>query len=74
MHDLLQAQYRILSIIFWRIHKIECKHRHEDKKCETCKIKYCNYFIECTNVNDDLIEYKCLCFNKNYQHKFNDNL
>ena len=39
------------------IHKIKCKHRHEDKKCETCgiKYKYCDCFLEYTNFNDDLI-------------------
>ena len=27
-----------------------------------------------TNLKDDLIEYKCLCCNKNYQHKFDEKL
>ena len=27
-----------------------------------------------TNVKDDLIEYKCLCCNKSYQHKFGEKL
>ena len=29
------------------IHKIKCKNRDEDKKCETCEIKYkyCNCFL-----------------------------
>ena len=54
------------------IHKIKCKHGHDDKKCETCRIKYkyCNCFLEYTNFKDELIEYKCLCCNKSYQHKF----
>ena len=26
------------------------------------------------NFKDDLIEYKCLCCNKNYQHKFDEKL
>ena len=58
------------------IHKIKCKHGYEDKKCETSglKYKYCNCFLEYTNFKDDLIEYKCLCRNKNYQHKFDENL
>ena len=58
------------------IHKIKCKHGHEDKKCETCGIKYkhCNWFLEYTNFKDDSIEYKCMCCNKNYQHKFDENL
>ena len=45
-------------------HKIKCKCGHDDKKCETCKIKY----------KDDLIECKCLCCNKNYQQKFDEKL
>ena len=27
-----------------------------------------------TYFNDDLIEYKCLCCNKDYERKFDDNL
>ena len=51
------------------IHRIKCKFTHDDKKCETCRIKskYCNCFLEYTSFKDDLIEYKCLCCNKNYQ-------
>ena len=30
--------------------------------------------FEYTNVKDDLIEYKCLCCNRNYQKKFDENL
>ena len=26
------------------------------------------------NFKDDLLEYKCLCCNKNYQHKFDEKL
>ena len=45
-------------------------------KSETCRIKYkyCNSFLEYINIKDDLIEYKCLCCNKNYQHKFDEKL
>ena len=32
----------------------------------------CDYFLEYTNFKDNLIEYKCLCCNKNYQHKFDE--
>ena len=58
------------------IHRIKCKFEHSDKTCETCRIKYkyCNYFLEYINFKDDLIEYKCLCCNKNYQHKFDEKL
>ena len=31
-------------------------------------------FLEYTNFKGDLIEYKCLCCNKNYQQKFNEKL
>ena len=40
-----------------RIHRNKCKFRHDDKKFETCKIKYkyCHCFLEYTNSKDDLI-------------------
>ena len=58
------------------IHKIKCKCGQNDKKCETGGIKYevCLCFLEYTYFEDDLIEYKCLCCNKNYQQKFDENL
>ena len=31
-------------------------------------------FSEYTYFKDNLIEYKCLCCNKNYQHKLNERL
>ena len=45
-------------------------------KCETCGITYeiCDCFLKYTNFEDDLIECKCLCCNKNYQQKFDENL
>ena len=57
-----------------RIHKTKCKDGNNDKKCETCGITYklCNYFLQYTNFRDDLIGYKCLYCNKNYQQKFNE--
>ena len=58
------------------IHRINCKDRRDDKKCETCGITYmyCNCFFEYTGFKVDLSEYKCLCFNKNYQYKFDEEL
>ena len=58
------------------IHRIKCKLGHDDKKCETCRIKYkcCDCFLEYTSFKADLIEYKCLCCNKNYQDKFDEKL
>ena len=58
------------------IHRIKCKCRHDDKKCVTCgiKCKHCGCFLEYTNFKDYLTEYECLCFNKNYRHKFDEKL
>ena len=50
------------------IYRIKCKYGHNDKKCETCRIKYKyrDCFLGYTNFKGDLIEYKCLFCNKNY--------
>ena len=58
------------------IHRFKYKFGDDDKKCETCgiKYKYCHCFLEYMNLRDDLIAYKCLCCNKNYQHKFDKKL
>ena len=76
--DLWQVHYHILSVnnLSEGIHRIKCKFRHYDKKCETCgiKYKYCDCFLEYTTFKDDLIEYKCLVWNNNYQKKFNEKL
>ena len=50
--------------------------RTQYKRCETCGIKYreCKCCLEYTNVKNILIEYKCLCCNKNYQKAFDENL
>ena len=44
--------------LFDGIHRIKCKYGHDDKKCETCGIKYkhCHNFLEYTTFKDDLIE------------------
>ena len=38
--------------------EFKCKHKHDDKKCETCEVKYrdCESYLEYTNFKDDLIE------------------
>ena len=58
------------------LHRIKCKLGHDDKKYETCRIKYkyCDCFLEYANFKDDLIEYKCLSCNKSYQRKFDEKL
>ena len=47
------------------IRKIKCKYGHNDKKCETCGVKYKNYdcFLEYTNFTND----------KDYQKRFDEN-
>ena len=59
-----------------RIHRIKCKHRYDDKKSETCgiKYKYCECFLEYMNLKAYLIETKYLCCDKNYHHKFEEKL
>ena len=58
------------------IHRIKCKYGQDDKKCKTwvIKWKHCHCFFEHKNFKHDLIEYKCLCCNKNYKYKFDENL
>ena len=57
------------------IQKIKWK-RGNDNKCKTCGIKHkdCECCLEYSNGKVDLILYKCLCCNMNYQKKFNKNL
>ena len=58
------------------IHKIKCKYGHDDEKCENCwiKYKYCQCFLEYICFKDNLIEWKSLFCNKNYQPKFDKKL
>ena len=58
------------------IHRIKCKYVHDNEKFEICRIKYknCESFVEYTNFKDNLIKYKSLCCNKNYQKKLDENL
>ena len=51
------------------VYEIKCKYENIDKKFETCGIRYkdCGCFLDNTDFRDDLIEYKCLCCNKNYK-------
>ena len=60
------------------IHRIKCKYGYDDKKCEICriknKLKISDCFLEYTNFQEDLIEYKCLFCNKSYQWKFDKKL
>ena len=66
----------LVNNLYEGIHRIKCKYKHDNKKCETCGIeyKYCDCFFEYPNFKNDLIERKCLCCNKNYQNKFDEKL
>ena len=54
------------------LHRIKCKLVYDDKKCETCGIKYnyCDCFLEYTS----LVEYKCSSCNKIHHRKFKEKL
>ena len=56
------------------IQRVKFKYRHDDTKCQTCRIKYKHYdcFLEYTKLKDDLIEYKGLICNRNFQIKFDE--
>ena len=58
------------------IYKVKYKYGHSIKKCETCRITYkiCDCFLEYTNFKNDLIECKCLYYNRNYQQNFDEKL
>ena len=75
--DLWRGHYQILSIIFLKeFIKFNVNMDMMIKLAETCRIthKVCNCFLEYTNFKDDLIEYNCLCSNKNYQQKFDEKI
>ena len=56
------------------IQRVKFKYRHDDRKCQTCRIKYRHYdcFFEYAKIKDDLIEYKFLICNRNFQIKFDE--
>ena len=58
------------------IHRIKCILGHYDTNRETggIKYKYGDCFFEYTNFKDDLIEQKCLLWNKNCQENFEEKL
>ena len=56
-HDLLQDYLSSLaSNLSKGIHKTKCKYGQDNKKCETCRMKYknCNCFLEYINFKDNL--------------------
>ena len=73
---MVSSSSNLVDNIAAEIDKIKSKHGNDDKKYKTYRIKYKDYecFLEYINVKDDLILYTCLCYNRNYQNKFNENL
>ena len=59
----------LVNNIVEEIHKIKSIYGHNNKHCETCKIKFkdCECFLEYTNIKNGLKVYKCLCYNRNCQ-------
>ena len=51
------------------IPRIKCKYTVIKNLKRGIKYKYCRCFLEYAKIKDDLIENKCFCCNKNYQHK-----
>ena len=47
-----------------RMHQIKCKYGHDNKKCETCGIKFKHYDCCLEYGEGNLIEYKCLRITK----------
>ena len=56
------------------IHKIKCKYGNDDKNVKLVEFntKFVSAFSN--TQTHDLIQYICLCCNKNYEKKFNKNL
>ena len=48
----------LVNNIAEKINRTKCKYEHDNKKCETCRIKYkkCESFLEYTNLIDHLIK------------------
>ena len=71
MQDLWQV-HDLLNNFSEGIYRMTCGFRHDHRKCEACK--YWDCFLEYINFKNNLIEYKCLCCNKNYLHKLDEKL
>ena len=75
--DLWQAHYQILSIIFLKEFiklNVNSDTTIKDVKLVELNINIVTFFLEYADFKDDLIEYKCLYCNKNYQQKFDEKL
>ena len=46
------------------VHKIECKHGQDEKYLKLVEL-HAKYVTVLLNTQDNLIEYKCFCCNKN---------
>ena len=75
--DLWQAHYQTLSMIFlWEFIELNVNSNMiiKNEKHVEFNISIAKCFLEYTNFKDYLIEFKCLCCNKNYQQKFDKKL
>ena len=55
------------------IHKINVNMYKTNVKCVELNTKIVSTILN-THIKDNLIVCKCLCYNRNYQKKFNENL
>ena len=75
--DLWKAHYQILSIIFLK-EFIELNVNSDmvikNVKHIELNVSIATVFLNIQTLKVDLIEYECLCCNKNYQNKFDEKL
>ena len=75
--DLWQAYYQTFSIILLKEFielNLNSNMIIKNEKHVEFNISIAKCFLEYASFRDDLIEYKCLCCNQNYQQKFHDKL
>ena len=76
VQDFWEAHYQILSVIFLKeFIKLNIS-TDSDKNVKHAELnaKIVTVFLNTEILKDDLIEYKCLYCNKNYQQKFDEKL
>ena len=76
--DLWQAHYQIMPIIFLKeLIELNVNTDMMTKKLRLAELNISIvtvFLLKYINFKGDLIQYKCLCYNKNYQHKFDEKL
>ena len=58
-----------LSNLADNVAEVKWKYGRDNEQCPACEIKckYCECFFAYQNFKNNLLKYKCLCCNKNYQ-------